>query len=116
MPVSLNYGAIGERIRRLRKTANLTQERLSEVVGISSRHMSKIETGSCPLSLPCLVNVAVALNTTPDALLMDSVPEARPHLLGEAESLLSDCSSPELFVILRTIAALKESMRVSPQG
>lgn len=114
MAVSLNYQAIGERIRRYRKEANLTQEQLAEMAGVGSRHMSKIETGNCPLSLPCLVNIAVALNTTTDALLMDSVPEARPHLLGEAEHLLSDCTPSELFVVLRTIATLKESMRAKP--
>lgn len=112
MATSLNYRAIGERIRHCRKRANLTQEQLAEMANISPQHMSKIETGKCPLSLPCLVNLAVALNTTTDALLMDSVPEAKPHLLGEAESLLSDCSTTELFVILRTIDTLKESMRV----
>ena len=116
MAASINYQAIGERIRRRRKQANLTQEKLAEMAGISSRHMSKIETGSCPLSLPCLVNVAAALETTTDNLLMDSVPEARPHLLGDAETLLSDCSSKELFVILRTVATMKESMRAKPQG
>ena len=114
MAASLNYQAIGERIRRHRKQANLTQERLAEMVNISPQHMSKIETGACPLSLPCLFHLADALHTTTDALLMDSVKQAIPHLLVEAESLLADCSSSELYVILRMITALKDSMRTKP--
>ncbi len=114
MAAPLNYQAIGERIRHHRKRANLTQEKLAEMANISSRHMSKIETGGCPPSLPCLVSLAIALHTTTDTLLMDNVPEAKPHLFVEAENLLADCSSTELFVILRTVATLKESLRSKP--
>ena len=112
MAASLDYQAIGERIRRLRKQANLTQAALAEMVDIGSRHMSKIETGSCLLSLPCLVNLASALHTTADTLLMDA-PIDKPPLLIDAERALADCSSAELLAILRTITALKKSRGIA---
>ena len=57
----MDYYAIGQRIRKIRKARNLSQEQLSEMVGISITHMSHIETGNTKLSLPVLVDLANAL-------------------------------------------------------
>ena len=48
----MNYYEIGQRIRKFRKAYNLSQEQLAEMVGISTTHMSHIETGNTKLSLP----------------------------------------------------------------
>lgn len=48
----MDYVAIGKRIRAHRKRLNLSQEELSEMIGISTVHMSHIETGYTKLSLP----------------------------------------------------------------
>ena len=42
----MDYVAIGKRIRAHRKRLNLSQEELSEMIGISTVHMSHIETGT----------------------------------------------------------------------
>lgn len=47
----INFKAIGQRNKRLRKENNLTQEKLSELLNISTEHLSRIETGSYRLSL-----------------------------------------------------------------
>ena len=111
MPVPLNYRAIGERVCRFRKSAGLTQEKLAEAVDVGIQHISKIETGKSSLSLELIVAIANELHTTPDNLLMDNVTAAKPYLLCEAEALLSDCTTSELFIMLRTLATLKDSMR-----
>lgn len=111
MERSLDYKMIGERIKRRRLSMNLTQEKLSESVGIGIQHLSKIENGKAPLSLTCLVALANAMNTTTDFLLMDNVEAATPHLLNEAKELLGDCTPAEMYVILKTAAKLKESIR-----
>lgn len=69
MNETLDYEAIGQRIRKHRKMNNLSQEELSEKIGISPTHMSHIETGGTKLSLPVLVEIAKVLNVTTDALL-----------------------------------------------
>lgn len=43
--------AIGERIARLRKCANLTQKQLAERVGVSSGMIAQIERGTKTVSL-----------------------------------------------------------------
>lgn len=66
---SLDYKAIGQRIRQYRKLKKLSQEELSEKIGISPTHMSHIETGGTKLSLPVLVEIAKSLNVSTDNLL-----------------------------------------------
>lgn len=48
---------------------NLSQEELAEKIGISTTHMSHIETGSTKLSLPVLVELAENLKVKTDYLL-----------------------------------------------
>jgi len=89
----------------------LTQEKLSEAVGIGVQHLSKIENGKAPLSLTCLVALANAMQITTDSLLMDNLDAAKPHLLSEAQVLLDDCSPAEIYVLLKTAATMKECIR-----
>lgn len=49
--MELNYKSIGKRIKTARITAGLTQEKLSELVGVSPTHLSNIETGTTRVSL-----------------------------------------------------------------
>jgi transcriptional regulator with XRE-family HTH domain len=111
MIVSADYELMEERIKRRRLSMRLTQEKLSETVGIGVQHLSKIENGKAPLSLACLVALANAMRTTTDFLLMDNVETATPHLLSEANELLDDCTPAEIYVLLKTMATLKECIR-----
>ena len=54
----MDYYAIGQRIRKRRKAQNLSQEQLAERIGISTTHMSHIETGNTKLSLSVLVDIS----------------------------------------------------------
>ena len=115
MEYNLEYGLIGLRIKNKRLKMSLTQESLSEAVGIGVQHLSKIENGKAPLSLTCLVAIANNLRTTTDHLLMDNVPESKAHLLKEVESVYSDCTPAEIFILVETSKALKQSMRIKGQ-
>ena len=57
----MDYYEIGQRIRKMRKVHELSQEELAEIIGISTTHMSHIETGNTKLSLPVLVAISLAL-------------------------------------------------------
>ena len=57
----MDYCAIGQRIRKIRKAHGLSQEELAEKVGTSTTHMGHIETGNTKLSLPIFVELAKAL-------------------------------------------------------
>ena len=55
----ISYYEIGQRVRKFRKAYGLSQEELAEKVGISTTHMSHIETGNTKLSLQVLVDLAL---------------------------------------------------------
>ena len=61
--MELDYKAIGKRIKIARIKADLTQEKLSEIVGVSPTHLSNIETGTTRVSLNAIVNWMTAMNT-----------------------------------------------------
>ena len=113
MGYDLNYTLIGKRIRSIRLKREITQEALAEKVDIGTQHMNKIENGKSPLSLTCLVNIANALETTADRLLMDNVTAASmPYLLEDAQALFDDCTPEEIFIIIETSRTLKKSIRM----
>ena len=53
----IDYYEIGQRVRKFRKAYGLSQEELAEKIGISTTHMSHIETGNTKLSLQVLVDL-----------------------------------------------------------
>lgn len=53
---------LGQKIKLLRKNKELTQEKFSELVGIDSKNISKIENGNNYPSPETLVSIAKALN------------------------------------------------------
>ncbi len=67
----MDYYKIGQKIRKFRKIQGLSQEELAEKIGISTTHMSHIETGNTKLSLSVFVDIANALNVQTDDLLND---------------------------------------------
>lgn len=52
---------LGLRIKELRKKRGFTQDRLSEMVNIEPKHLSRIEVGNSYPSLDTLEKIAVAL-------------------------------------------------------
>jgi transcriptional regulator with XRE-family HTH domain len=111
MDYKLDYKSIGMRIKSKRTAMKLTQEKLSEAAGIGIQHLSKIENGKVSLSLSCLVALANALQTTTDHLLMDGLIAATPNLMKEVEIFFDDCTHDEIYIIMRTAATLRESIR-----
>ncbi len=60
--------ALGINIKKYRKARNLSQEQLSEMVGIQPRQMSKLETGVHFPSAKTLENICITLDVTPKDL------------------------------------------------
>lgn len=108
----MDYIELGKRIKAARLAANMTQEQLAERINLSSGHCAHVERGSTKVSLSALVDIANALNTTPDRLLIDSNKLVTPHLTGEAQALFSDCDPDEMYVILQAASAIKKSIRI----
>ena len=59
--MGLDYKSIGKRIKTARVQMDVTQEKLAEMVNLSTSHLSNIETGTTRVSLPTIVNLANGL-------------------------------------------------------
>ena len=109
----MDYYAIGQRIRKIRKARGLSQEELAEQVGISTTHMSHIETGNTKMSLPIFAALASALEVRTDELLYDEAPAGRSAALTHITELLDGCTTPQVRVIEDIVEAAKESFQAN---
>lgn len=71
--MKLDYSLIGIRIRKRRKKLNRTQEWVAERADISAQHMSNIERAVSIPSTEVIMQLAIALETTPDEFLVGAV-------------------------------------------
>lgn len=111
MTLELDYKAIGKRIKIARIRKGLTQESVSDMVGITPPHVSNIETGNTKVSLPTLVAVANSLSVSVDELLADNIIESKVVFEGELKELISDCDDYEVRILVDIVRTAKESMR-----
>lgn len=111
MDTVLDYKAIGIRIHTARKLSGMTQAKLCEKAGLSESHLSHIENGTTKLSLPLIVSLANALNTTVDAFLYDHLTAAQEAFDKEFKDLLSDCDLRERGIIYRIARETKNGLK-----
>ncbi|MDE6626886.1 MAG: helix-turn-helix domain-containing protein [Lachnospiraceae bacterium] len=107
----MNYYEIGQRIRKFRKAYNFSQEQLAEKVGISTTHMSHIETGNTKLSLQVFVDIANALSVQTDELLYDIPQINRTVIKHELTEILDSCSQQDLYILVDVIKTLKSALK-----
>ena len=105
----MDYYLIGQRIRKYRKAHQLSQDALAEKVGISTTHMSHIETGNTKLSLQVLVKLAEILGVHTDDLLFDDPPTAKVTATDEIIVTLDGCSPQQTQILRDIIVAAKAS-------
>lgn len=106
----MDYYEIGQRIRKFRKAYNLSQEQLAEKVGISTTHMSHIETGNTKLSLPVFVDIAKVLSIRTDELLYDNPEINKTVMTDEIIDLLNSCSLHDMYILTDVIKSVKVSL------
>ena len=115
--MELNYALIGARIKRLRKSKKLTQDKLSELSSISPQHLSQIESAKTKLSLPTLINICNALGVTADRILCDVLKADAPEeISADIAEVFSDCTADEIFLMLNVANSLKHSLRLKKIG
>ena len=105
----MDYYQIGQAIRKYRRAGGLSQDELAERVGISTTHMSHIETGNTKLSLPVLAALAQELGVQTDSILF-AQPAQKSQTLAELQELADTCSPQQLAIILETARAVKAAL------
>jgi len=97
---SIDYVQLGQRIRRLRHSLNITQDALAMDLGISPSFLGHLERGSRKASLDTLVALCNRLGVSPEYLLADS---------------LDSDAFPSAKLSVRQMAALQEIFHVIEQ-
>lgn len=109
--VTMDYYQIGQRIRKFRRACGMSQEELAEKIGISTTHMSHIETGNTKLSLPVLVEIAVVLNVRTDEIIFENSNTSKSTYMDEISDILDTCSAQELGIISDVIKATASALK-----
>lgn len=109
--MELDYKAIGRRIKIARIKAEMTQEKLCEIIDLSNSHMSNIETGTTKASLKTLISIANALGVTLDDLVYDNLIHAPVQLQAEMQQILDLCDPYEKRIIIESSRAVLEALR-----
>lgn len=106
----MDYYRIGQRIRNYRKACNLSQEQLAEQVGISTTHLSHIETANTKLSLPVLVKIAEALSVHTDELIYEHIYFDKNLLIQEIVMILENSTNEELLLLTDILKSVKSGL------
>lgn len=77
--MNVSFRIIGHNIKTARKACALTQEQLSERIGLSPIHYGRIERGQRAISLALLCRIADALNTSVLTLLQGGIPDTKQY-------------------------------------
>ena len=96
---------IGANIKEMRERSGLTQEQLSEQIGIGVKSLSAIERGAVGISLTTLCKVCHVLSVSSDALIFGP---AEPNDTSDITAALERLSPPQLDLVremLRIMAA-----------
>ena len=105
-----HYAFLGTRLKTERKKKNITQEKLAELVGCSSAHISHIETGNTIPSLNTIISIINHLHISSDALLCDYVDKTDVYL-NEWSDLLQNCTDKEIKFIVGISKEVLQNLR-----
>ena len=109
--MAIDYKDIGQRIKDKRILQGLTQEKLSELVGIGPSHMSHIESGSTVPSFEVFISILNALNCSADELLCREVAAAKPLLNSWLSDIIADCDPTETKILSDIVISAKQTLR-----
>lgn len=95
---------LGKRIRELRTSRNLSQDKLAEVVGISGKYLGEVERGDGNVSIEKLEKIAEALEVPIGSLLDNAHMEDRAYLIKDIGELLDKADDAEVRLVYRLVS------------
>ena len=103
----IDFMKIGKKLKEIRIFRGLTQEYVANMAGVNTSHISNIENNRVKISLPTLVHVCNALNTTVNYILTDEYDAPASVLEEEILHELHSCSDETKEQILKIVNALQ---------
>lgn len=96
---------IGRRVRQVRDSAGLTQEKLADLIDVSVQYISDFERGKVGASVETIVNLSHVLHVSCDYLLLGKNSTETPGFLVRLEGL----SPNQLSLVEKQINLILES-------
>lgn len=109
--MAVDYKDIGQRIKAKRIEKGLTQEKLSELIGVGPSHMSHIESGSTVASFEVFISILNALECSADELLCREVTVSKPLLNSWLSDIIADCDPTEMKILSDILISAKQTLR-----
>lgn len=106
--LNLNKKMLGKRIKHAREEKKLTQEKLAELIGVSTVYISHLEIGSKTPSLETLIKISNTLEVSIDYLLANNLNTSIDYLKGDIAKILNSCSTKDISLILALIKTIVE--------
>lgn len=104
---NLDFAHIGKKLKKIRISKNLTQEYIANIADVNVSHISNIENSRVKISLPTLVRVCNALDTTVDYILANEYNNPSSVIEQEILREVHSCTAETQKQILKIIRALK---------
>ena len=108
--VNIDYKIIGKRIKDSRMKANITQQKLAEMLDASTAYLSRIERGGANVNLRRLMQISIALKVPIQYLVAGSTEESEVYLKREFREVLDECTPDKqklIYNIAKIVAGIK---------
>lgn len=101
---------LGKRIQQIRKSKNLTQEKLAEMIGIDTPNLSNIERGKRFVSAETLEKIIKSLNIMEKDLFDFEHLKSKDDLINSINTILNESDIKEIEYYYRMINLYRESL------
>lgn len=103
----IDFTKIASKLKETRVSKGITQEFVANIADVNTSHISNIENNRVKVSLPTLVQICKALDTTVDYILADEYTSPKTALEQEILHELQLCSYDTQKQILKIVKALQ---------
>jgi len=101
--MEIDFKKLGMRIKEARHRKNITQEKLAILTNLTPNFIGRIESNNSKVSLTSLVKICIALETSMDYLLSDTI-----KIPDNAVLNMTALNDTEKRFIINTIKGIKE--------
>lgn len=108
--MSVDFSAIGQRMKQRRSSLGMTQDNLAELLGVSVGYISQVERGATRVNLETLSNIAMLLQCDLTQLLADVVPQRQGYLSFELQQLTGEMNETQLNLLVDIAKTLKQRL------
>lgn len=98
---------IGERIKYYRQKAGLTQEEVAEQIGLTQKHISRIESGYHSSLFITIMDIAKAVNIPIDAFTENIDENSNSAIINTIIAEISDMDKTQLEMLKDNIETIK---------